>query len=223
MIAAGGRVRAKLAIANPALSALSQRILRGPDPAHMYPLYMRRMHGISRAAVPLMEAALARAERMDQLEPVTEPLCLYLRAHIPEESGHADWILDDLEVLGFDPELTTAPPPPASVACLVGAQYYWIEHTHPVALLGYLAIMEGNPPPIGAVDELQRATGFPAAAFRSMRLHARLDVKHREDLYRAIDSLPLEEDHERLISMSALNTADGLAAVLADLIEEIEA
>lgn len=222
MIAAGGRVRAKLAIANPALSALSQRILRGPDPARMYPLYMRRMHGISRAAVPLMDAAVARAGRMDPLEPVIQPLCAYLRAHIPEESGHADWIVEDLQVLGFEPRFTTGSAPPAAVASVVGAQYYWIEHAHPVALLGYLAIMEGNPPPIGAVDELQGATGFPAAAFRSMRLHARLDVKHREDLYRAIDSLPLEEDHERLISMSALHTADGLAAILAELIEEIE-
>ena len=36
--------------------------------------------------------------------------------------------------------------PPPSVAGLVGSQYYWILHHHPVAFLGYVALMEGYPP-----------------------------------------------------------------------------
>jgi hypothetical protein len=72
---------------------------------------------------------------------------------------------------------------------LVGTQYCWIEHVHPIALIGYLAIMEENQPPsVNAVDELARAKCFPTAAFRSMRLHAQLDIEHRESLYRAMDA-----------------------------------
>ena len=39
----------------------------------------------------------------------------------------------------------------ATAAALVGAQYYWIRHVHPVALLGYVMLLEGYPPSAGTV------------------------------------------------------------------------
>jgi len=41
----------------------------------------------------------------------------------------------------------------------VGAQYYWIHHFHPVALLGYIAVLEGRPPSPTLVEELIERTG----------------------------------------------------------------
>jgi hypothetical protein len=215
-------VRAKLALVQPLLSAASLRVLRHPRKTDLYPEYLLTMHGISRAAVPLMQAALRRVVELHSASPTAELFSDYLRGHIPEEHGHAEWVLEDLEVIGFDRALALRRMPPPTVASLVGAQYYWIEHVHPIALLGYLAIMEANPPSLEAVAELAAATGFPMAAFRSMRLHARLDIEHRKDLYRAMDRLPLDVWGERLVGVSALHTAELLIQVLTDLVEGLE-
>lgn len=213
------RIRAKLALVQPTLSAASSRVLRHPSPEALYPEYMLTMHGISRAAVALMEAAVRRTRALEPNDPLAAPLCKYLESHIPEERGHAEWVLEDLEVIGLDRSLLLERMPPATVASLVGAQYYWIEHVHPVALIGYLAIMEANPPSLDAVADLVAATGFPAAAFRSMRLHAQLDIQHRQGLYRAMDRLPISPTLERLIGMSALHTAELLIQVLIELVD----
>lgn len=212
------RIRAKLSLVEPTLSAASLNVLRQPSPQSRYPEYMLTMHGISRAAVPLMEAAVRTAPVLEPDDSIVLPLVDYLQRHIPEERGHADWILEDLEVIGFDRSVILNRVPPAGVATLVGAQYYWIEHVHPIALIGYLAVMETNQPSLDAVDELARTTGFPPEAFRSMRLHARIDVEHRQTLYRAMDSLPIRPWHERLVGMSALHTVELLTQVLIELV-----
>ena len=54
-----------------------------------------------------------------------------------------------------------ARPPAPAVAALVGAQYYWVLHHHPVALLGYIGLLEGYPPgrPRYGSNELRARTG----------------------------------------------------------------
>ena len=87
--------------------------------------------------------------------------------------------------------------PSPSVAGLVGSQYYWIHHYHPVAFLGYVALMEGYPPTPELIDELIERSGHPREAFRTYLEHAELDPGHRDHLDRTLDSLPLEREHER--------------------------
>jgi Iron-containing redox enzyme len=217
------RIRVRLALVKATLSGAALRVLEHPRPERLYPQYLLTMYGISRAAVPLMEFAVREAGSLASTDPTRRPLIDYLRAHIPEERGHADWILEDLETAGFDRDLLVGHTPTPTIAALVGSQYYWIEHVHPIALLGYLAVMETNPPSADAVDRLAAATGFPPAAFRSMRAHARLDVRHEEDLYRALDDLPIEPSHERLIGTSALQTAALLTEALIQLVSTVDA
>ena len=107
--------------------------------------------------------------------------------------------------------------PPASVASLVGAQYYWVLHHHPIALLGYIALLEGNPPSPQSIDDLETRTGLPASAFRTMRLHATADPGHAEAFDRFIDALPLDDYQESLIAVSAAHTGASFAYCLSDL------
>ena len=67
-----------------------------------------------------------------------------------------------------------AGPVAANVATLVGAQYYWLRHVHPVSLLGHMAVMEGYSPPArvrrppAGADRLPAPTASaPSAATRS--------------------------------------------------------
>ena len=106
------------------------------------------------------------------------------------------------------------------MAALVGGQYYWILHYHPVAFLGYVALMEGYPPTPELIDELVERTGHPRAAFRTYVEHAELDPGHRDRLDRTIDTLPLDESHEVAMGISAIATAALAAKSLEELLAE---
>jgi hypothetical protein len=216
---ASERLQQKLELVYPALRASSERIWSSPHVAQLYPVYLSTMHMVVRSAAPLLEAALERSRALAGDDPVAAGLVPYFAHHAPEERGHDQWLLEDLEALGADPTEPWRRIPSARVATLVGAQYYWIFHHHPVALLGHMAIVEGYPPQVGFSDRLRELTGYPEDAFRALARHERLDIRHRRELHEAIDGLPLDDEHEAAIGLSALHTV--LAAI--ELFEEIEA
>lgn len=212
------RLRAKLELVLPMLVAASRRFLDHPRITDLYPAYLRTSHWIIRASVPLMETALERAQATAD-DPVAAGLAEYLDHHMDEELGHDEWLLEDLEVLGVTRAAVLAEPPSAAVASLVGAPYYWILHYHPVAVLGYIALLEGYPPTIAEVDLLMERTGYGRDAFRTLIRHAELDPLHRDDLDEAIDRLPLSPEHTAVIGICGLHTVEAFTRVLAELLE----
>ncbi|MEU9138984.1 iron-containing redox enzyme family protein [Streptomyces sp. NPDC048404] len=213
------RLRVELSLVQPVLWAATARMWHtDAGLPGRYRRYLRAMHQVIRASVPLMERAATRCEARPR-DPVARPLARYLRAHAEEERGHDDWLLTDAAATGTTPDELTAAVPPAQVAALVGAQHYWIEHSHPVALLGYIAVLEGNAPAPGLAGRLARETGLPPAAFETVRLHADLDDGHSADLDRLIERLHLDAAQRSLVAVSALHTV----ASLAELFDRITA
>lgn len=201
-------LRTKLSLAEPALHRASAGLWApGPDLADRYRRYLWAMHGVIRASVPLMELAALRSHALAG-DPVADPFRRYLHRHIDEERDHDRWLLADAAHAGTDPGMFLATTPPPAVARLVGAQYYWIEHFHPVALVGYLIALEGNAPAAWLADRLTHRTGLPPAAFDTVRRHADLDGGHRDGLDRLLDRLPLTAGQLTAIAVSALHTVD---------------
>lgn len=200
------RLRAKLDLVYPALRTSAERMWSGPLVRALYPAYLGTMNTIVRSAVPLMEAALDQARTRADADEVAAGLVDYLAHHVKEEAGHDAWLLEDLKATGSDPQEPLRRIPSPQVAALVGAQYYWLRHHHPVSLLGHLAAIEGYPPPIGFAKRLRDLTGYPEKAFRAIAIHERLDIRHRRELYETIDGLPLRREHETMIGVSALHT-----------------
>ena len=164
--------------------------------------------------MPLTRVALERARDLDEPE-----LAQYLELHVDEELGHDETLLDDLAVLGLERERVLARMPSSAVATLVGAQYYWILHHHPLAFLGYVGVMEGYPPTAELVELLLERTGFPREAFTTFAEHGELDPGHRDHLDRTLDALPLTERHEQVIGASAVATV----ALATKAVEEVVA
>jgi hypothetical protein len=216
---ASRRLRRKIDLMSPALAAASARLIEHPRVADLFVEHLITTHQIIRATVPLMEAALSTARPLADSDPVAAGVVGYLEEHAEEERDHDEWLLDDLEVLGVPREAVLARLPSATVASLVGAQYYWVLHYHPVAMLGYSALMEGAPPTLGLIDRLIGLTGHPREAFRTLAKHAELDQHHREELYDTIDSLPLSREQEMALGLSAMSSATLLERSLHEVVE----
>jgi hypothetical protein len=212
------RLRRKVGLASGPFADACTTLVRHPRLAELLPSYLVRTHWIIRATVPLMEDARARA-RDSNGDPVAAGVADYLARHIEEERGHDEWLLDDLEVLGIERETVVSGIPSDTVASLVGSQYYWIRHVHPVGLLGYIAVMEGYPPSPELVERLISASGHPREAFRTLAAHGELDPHHRDELDEAIDGLPITRSHEALLGLSAMTSVELLARSIEEILE----
>jgi hypothetical protein len=124
----------------------------------------------------------------------------YYRAHLQEEHGHAVWLANDLKTIGIDVKKI---PLSRKAVEMAGTQYYLIRHLHPGALLGYMAVLEGFPMPMGCVEELERAHG--KRLFRTLRYHAEHDIEHRKELFKVIDAVPTK--YQEIVLNSAAQTA----------------
>lgn len=193
-----------------------------PRIRQLLPEYLASVHRIIRSTVPLMETAIDRARSMASADPVAAGVAAYLEKHVEEERDHDEWLLDDLEVIGVDRATVLETVPSPTEASLGGAQYYWVLHYHPVTLLGYFAFAEGFPPSASLIEDLMARTGYPAEAFRTFREHGELDPGHREELDRAIDSLPMTPAQESAVGLSAMTTGALLTRALREIVEDFD-
>ncbi|SEF95830.1 Iron-containing redox enzyme [Nonomuraea solani] len=213
----------KIEMVMPIYAAATRRMITSPGFRDIYPEYLSTSHMLVRASVPVMRRALARCVELARQDEVADRLGAYLREHIPEELGHDEWVRDDMAAIGADPDEPWRRMPPPSVARVVGSQYYWIDHYHPVTLLGHITVLEGYPPTFPVIEDMIRRTGYPRAGFQNLLKHARLDVHHRKDLFAAIDALPLRPHHRAAMSTSAMNSVILYADVIDDLMTRVPA
>jgi hypothetical protein len=213
------RLRTKIGFWLPELTAAGRRFVDHPRVRDLYPEYLATMHGIVRASVPLMETARTRSLELADRDPVAATVAEYFEKHIGEEIGHDEWLLEDLEALGRDRAAVLTRTPSPAVAGVIGAQYYWILHVHPVALLGYTMLLEGYAPAPADVEDLMARTGYGPDAFRTMSGHAELDPGHADELAETIDSLPLSAEQSAVLGLSAMSTVHGLARVLDEMVD----
>jgi hypothetical protein len=214
------RLRRTVETALPELSAATNAVVTHPQFRALYPEFLVTVHQMVRATVPLMRAALARCRELEGTDPVAAAMVPYFTQHIKEEMHHDDWLLEDLEMIGVPRAEVLRRMPPPAVASLIGAHYYWIHHHHPVAKLGQIAVMEGYPPSVEAIDFLVARTGDPRAAFRTLEKHCHLDTNHRDDFDEALDRMPLREEHHAILETSALHTIRAAAAAYRELLEQ---
>lgn len=154
-------------------------------------------------------------------DPLAMPMIEYLAQHAEEETGHDEWILDDAEVIGMSRDDVLNRLPGQIASHIVGAQYYWIHHYHPVAFLGYIAVMEGEPATYEFFEDVAKRNDLPLEAISSFLYHSKIDPTHRADLDRVLDSLPLGSEDTELIGLSALRTIQYLTEMLRDVNQSI--
>lgn len=208
-----------MSIALPVLFGAGRRLWASDRIADLYPEYLFATHAIIRASVPLMETAATRCRDLaSDGDEVAVRLGRYLDEHVEEERHHDEWLLEDMTALGMAREQVVLRPPSATVAAFVGAQYYWTLHYHPVALMGYIALLEGYPIEADEVARLRERTGFPERAFRTLAMHGELDPHHAREFDEALDGLPLDARHRQVVGISGLASVRMMTDVIAELL-----
>ncbi len=171
---------------------------------------------VSNASVSLMKEVVRCSESIVD-DPVTEPLIKYMKKHIVEETGHDEWFLEDLNVLGVSRESVLASLPSLNLTTLMGSQYFWINHVDPVAFMGFLACTEIHHPTVEYVETLIKQSGLPAEGFSSLMHHANVDIHHKKEIINTLNSLPLTEEQFKLIELSAFQTYRYITLVMEDV------
>jgi pyrroloquinoline quinone (PQQ) biosynthesis protein C len=200
------------------LFAATHIFWNNPDLSVLLPRFLIQTHCLMRHGLALMGVARDRALSMPD-DPVARDLATYLSVHIQEEEGHDAWLLDDICTLDFEPQQILHVAPRFATAALIDSQYHWITGVHPVAIMGYLILMEGYAPVVSQLDEIKTRSGAPETAFRCLRRHAEDDPQHLAELNAALDRMSLTIDQARAVGMSALTTIDWLAALFEEVLE----
>lgn len=158
----------------------------------LYAKYLEQAYHHVRFTVPLLELARDRCGADDTA------YAHALKEYIEEESGHDEWILDDIKALGADSEAVRHGQGGFACRMMVAYAHFAIEHISPYALLGMVHVLEGM-----SVELADKAAGAIAAsfgasppnAFSYLTSHGALDVEHVqffEDLVNSIDNTEIE-------------------------------
>jgi Iron-containing redox enzyme len=212
------RLRAKIELVAPSMHRAIDAFWMHPSLREIFPELLFTTYCVGRSTVPLLELALNTADAQREVDPVAASVADYCERHIPEERHHDEGVLDDLAVLGVSRESVAQRIPSPTMAALIGGQYYWILNVHPLALLGYLEVLEGEPPVAEQLEEAIQRTGLPRKAFRTYFQHADVDRKHRDDLHEALDRMPLSREHESILAISAFQTVGLVRQIFEELV-----
>lgn len=211
------RLWQKIRLAEPPMYAASDRFWNDDQVRSLYPHFLVQLYHVVVGGLRLMSFAAQQAASMPS-DPVATMAAEYLLHHIEEEKDHADWLLDDLRILGIDAVAVAASRPLPSVVSLLGEQFYWVSSFHPVVVFGYLLVLEGSPPIVSQLEQIQSRSGLPREAFRCLRAHAEDDPAHLEDLNRTLDRMPLTPDQERRLALGAFQTVEAVSTLLGELL-----
>jgi pyrroloquinoline quinone (PQQ) biosynthesis protein C len=128
-----------------------------------------------RHTVPLLMACGSRleGETASWLRPA-------LAGYIAEESGHEDWILQDIAASGGDPHEARRRQPAPATEVMVAYAYDTIARRNPVGFLGMVHVLEGTSVALAtrAAAAMRGALGLPASAFTYLTSHGSLDQQH---------------------------------------------
>lgn len=137
------------------------------------------------------------------------PLQSYFAKHLAEEVGHEEWVLNDLEELGYDRKAVESSRPLSETLNLIGSQLYIINYMHPAGLLGYVYLMESTPPNELSLAFLE-AHGIGAGAMTFLSRHGETDQRHSRELR---DMLDLHFAEPRLREAGTLSAVMGLSNI----------
>jgi len=145
--------------------------------------------------LPLLMACGARLpERLEWLRTA-------MSEYIQEETGHQEWILNDITACGGDAEAVRRAQPSVAVELMVAYAYDTIARINPVGFLGMVLVLEGTSIRVAsqAAAALRSALHLPQTAFTYLDSHGALDVGHTQFFETLVNRLDDPADRAQLV------------------------
>ncbi|MBL0720075.1 iron-containing redox enzyme family protein [Piscinibacter sp. Jin2] len=175
------------------------RALRGEVSRPAYRDFLQQAYHHVRHTVPLLQACRARiAARADTRLAWLLPA---LDEYIEEESGHEQWILDDIAAAGGDRAQAEASLPGHAAEVMVAYAYDQIARGNPLGFFGMVLVLEGSSVALAlnAADRIQQALDLPDAAFSYLRSHGTLDQEHTAHFELLMDDIDDPADQAAIV------------------------
>ncbi len=132
----------------------------------------------------------------------------FLYEHMHEESGHEEWVRNDLQAVGVEPAAVEAHEASPFTRALVGYNYYAAERRHPASVLGMLYTLEViasvyGGPFASAIKESLLLEGERGVSF--INSHATMDAEHMAELRVVLNTLEDAPSREAVIGAALVN------------------
>ena len=116
----------------------------------------------------------------------------FLYEHMHEESGHEEWVMNDLEAVGVARSDTQAQQPTMHTLALCGYNYWSADRRHPCSVLGMMYALEVIASVYGgtfssAIRESLLLEGDRGVSFISS--HATMDAEHMVALRQVLNTI----------------------------------
>lgn len=132
----------------------------------------------------------------------------FLYEHMHEESGHEEWVMNDLEAVGVGQADTRAYQPSVHTLALTGYNYWSADRRHPCSVLGMMYVLEVIASVYGgtfssAIRESLLLQGDRGVSFISS--HATMDMEHMAMLRKLLNTVDDDATREAIVESTVVN------------------
>ncbi|MFM2479164.1 TenA family transcriptional regulator [Celerinatantimonas sp. MCCC 1A17872] len=173
---------------------------KGQIDRQTYRAFLTQAYHHVKHTVPLLMACGGR------LPERYEGLRVALGHYIEEESSHQEWILNDINALGFDAQLVRAGLGEGEVdwpiELMVSYLYHQIDRANPLALFGMVWVLEGTSVSVGGsmAKMVQQTLDLPNRAMTYLLSHSELDTQHIQFFEQLMNQIESPEDKQAIIN-----------------------
>ena len=132
----------------------------------------------------------------------------FLYEHMHEESGHEEWVINDLSAMGVERPAAQAHTPSMHTLTLTGYNYWSADRRHPCSVLGMMYTLEViasvyGGPFSSAIRESLLLEGERGISFISS--HATMDAEHMAELRTVLNTITDEAAREAIVESVLVN------------------
>jgi heme oxygenase len=177
-----------------------------------YVAYLAQAYHHVRHTAPLL--ILAR-DRMDASHAAFRA---GLDAYVAEETGHEQWILDDIANAGGDADGGRAGAPAAPTAAMVAFAYDCVSRGNPMGVFGMVYVLEGTSIALASqgASAVASALGLGPECFSYLSSHGAIDQEHMAFFAGLMNQVEDPEDQDSIV-----HVARRVFALFADMFRAI--
>lgn len=171
---------------------------RGEVPIGSYTAFLSQAYHHVKHTVPLLTACESR------IPPDKQWLRAAIATYIEEETGHEEWILNDLAACGANPDSHRTSPPGPEVEIMVAYAYDTINRGNPIGFFGMVMVLEGTSILLAtdAAEAIRKSLALPENAFTYLSSHGALDIGHMQFFESLMNRVRAPSDQQAIVHMA---------------------